>query len=100
MVSSSPASLCWGARLCSSLLLELLQKTFWFMTRLANWSHSTLIRGVGGNACTQPLSTGSKNVWEPHVTLSCLREVIPQASQRYFGEGGFFISHIPLHWQK
>jgi len=74
------------------------QNCSWFMTHLARLSHSKLLWGAGGSASTHPWPAGSKNGWKPHGTLSCLRELIPQASQRYFRKGGGSISHIPPHW--
>lgn len=96
-VSSSPTSLRRGAGR-NSLLPEQPQKMFWFVTHLASLSHNKLLRGEGGTASTPPQPAGSKNVREPHVTLPCLRELIPQASQRYFGEGGAVISCITPCW--
>lgn len=70
------------------------------MTHLANLSPSRLVQGAEGAVSIHTWSSGSKSVQEPNITFSCLREVIPQVSQRYFGEGGAFISYILPHWWK
>lgn len=74
---------CAGQQDLSSLWLEQWQGIFWFMTDLAILSQSEVL--WAGKELPVPVHAGSRNAWEPHITLSCLKDLIPQALQGYFG---------------
>lgn len=81
LLLSSPFLPCWAAGLVLSLA-RAAAGSFLVHDPLGNFEP---LQGALGRRGTVRIHSCTRNAWEPHITLSCLKDLIPQAFQGNFG---------------